>query len=249
MKKKWLIFSVALALIAGLVMFGCDNDPPDNKKPANKVIDLFTIPGVTPPAYTETPVTFIGENDQYTGTVSWEGEMENGKFGSETEYKATITLTAKTGFTLTGIPAGVFTVAGATSTTHAANSGLVTAVFPPTGDIAPVAVSIKAIPGVTIPAPGGIPVSTITATDQFTGTVIWLPNDNPFKSGETYTATINLTAKPGFTFNGITADFFTVAGATATNLVNSGVVTAEFPVTANAPISIKAIPGLVVETC
>jgi hypothetical protein len=49
-------------------------------------------------------------------------------------YTATITLTAKTGYTLTGVTANFFTVAGATSVSNSADSGVVTAVFPATED-------------------------------------------------------------------------------------------------------------------
>jgi hypothetical protein len=40
-----------------------------------------------------------------------------------------------------------------------------------------------------------------------------------------------LTAKEGYTLQGVTEDFFTVAGAAATNAANSGSITAAFPAT------------------
>ncbi len=110
----------------------------------------------------------------------------------------------------------------------------------------PEPVSISAIPGVEAPAVGSIPVSVITSTDQFTGTVAWSPADNPFMPSTVYTATINLAAEPGYTFEGVPADFFTVEGATATNPVNSGVVTAVFPATGYDP-SIGVISGQVTD--
>ncbi len=92
------------------------------------------------------------------------------------------------------------------------------------------AVTTKAIPGVTVPATDATPVTTITATTQYTGTVTWAPADDPFEAGTVYTATITLTAKAGYTFTDVAADFFTVSGATTvTNAADSGVVTAEFP--------------------
>ncbi len=94
------------------------------------------------------------------------------------------------------------------------------------------AVTTKAIPGVTVPATDGNPVTAITATAQYTGTVDWAPAHDPFQAETAYTATITLTAKEGFTFTRVAADFFTVSDATTvTNAADSGVVTAVFPAT------------------
>ena len=84
------------------------------------------------------------------------------------------------------------------------------------------------------------PVITITETDQYTGSVSWDPNDDPFDAEIVYTATITLTAKSGYTLTGVAADFFTVAGTStaATNSANSGVVTAVFPATGAATYAI-----------
>jgi uncharacterized membrane protein YgcG len=81
---------------------------------------------------------------------------------------------------------------------------------------------------------GQTPVTSITATDQYTGSVTWSPeldSNGHFKPGIAYTATITLTTKTGYTFTGVPANFFTVAGATATNTANTGTVTAAFPAT------------------
>jgi hypothetical protein len=121
-----------------------------------------------------------------------------------------------------------FTVAGATAT-NPINSGVVTAVFPET---AAVVIDIAAIPGVTVPETGVTPVTVITETAQYTGTVTWIPADDPFRGGKVYIATITLTAKAGFTLTGVAANYFTVTGATiVTNTTDSGVVTAMFPET------------------
>ncbi|MGB6606502.1 MAG: hypothetical protein WBF28_01670, partial [Atribacterota bacterium] len=128
-----------------------------------------------------------------------------------------------------------FTVAGTSSpATNAVNSGVVTAVFPETLTV----IDIKAITGVTAPVIAEIPVGTITETAQYIGTVTWAPTNNPFAGRTAYTATINLTPKAGFNLTGVATNFFTVAGTSspATNAVNSGVVTAVFPVTANVAV-------------
>ncbi|BBI35559.1 S-layer homology domain-containing protein [Cohnella abietis] len=206
------------------------------------VISISAIPGVTSPVNGETPVTEITPTDEYTGTVRWEPTA--GTFGASTTYTATITLTAKPGYTLTGVSANSFTVIGATTVAHAANSGIVTAVFPATA-ANPAVISISAIPGVTAPVKGETPVTEITPTDEYTGTVSWEPTAGAFGASTTYTATITLTAKPGYTLAGVLANSFTVIGATTvTHAANSGVVTAVFPVTEANVISISAIPGV-----
>jgi len=101
---------------------------------------------------------------------------------------------------------------------------------------APGTVNLAAIPGLTVPAAGGFPVTAVTGTGQYTGTVSWEPGHDPFQGETIYTATITLTAKAGFTFDGVAADFFTVEGAeTVYNGADSGVVTAVFPATEAAP--------------
>lgn len=92
------------------------------------------IGGVTAPVVGENPVTAITEGKQFTGTVTWSPEVST--FAASTVYTATITLTPKTGYKLDGVAANFFTVAGATSVSNGANSGVVTAVFPATKEAA-----------------------------------------------------------------------------------------------------------------
>jgi hypothetical protein len=90
-----------------------------------------------------------------------------------------------------------------------------------------------AITGVTPPVAGAAPVTAVTETEQYTGVVTWSPAvSSAFAAGTAYTATITLTAKAGYTFADVTANFFTVAGAASVaNAAGSGVVTVVFPVT------------------
>ncbi|HMM31938.1 MAG TPA: S8 family serine peptidase [Clostridia bacterium] len=101
-------------------------------------------------------------------------------------------------------------------------------------------VNIAAIPGVTAPVRGATPVSTITETAQYTGTVTWQPVSGTYAASTVYTATITLTPKAGYTLTGVAENFFTVAGAAATNAANAGVITAVFPATESAPV---IVPG------
>jgi len=100
-------------------------------------------------------------------------------------------------------------------------------------------VNIAVIPGVAAPVLGATPVTTITETAQYTGTVAWNGTPATFAGSTVYTATITLTAKAGFTLTGVAANSFTVAGATATNAVNSGVVIAVFPTTGVAHFALN----------
>jgi len=194
-------------------------------------VSITAIGGVTPPSMGATPVTTVTETAQFTGTVTW-APLVSGTFAGLTAYTATITLTARAGYTLDGVAANAFTVVGASSVSNAADSGVVTAVFPQTGDTVSLPVTILAIPGVPAPVRGQPPTLTVD-TEQYTGTVSWEPFvAGTFTSGRQYTATITLTAKEGFTFYGVAANAFTVAGASSvSNAVDSGVVTAEFPQT------------------
>ena len=101
---------------------------------------------------------------------------------------------------------------------------------------APIVISVAAIAGVTAPVAGATPVNTTTAGTGYTGTVSWSGSPTTFAPTTTYTATITLTPTTAYTLTGLTANFFTVAGATSsTNPANSGVITAVFPATAIGP--------------
>jgi hypothetical protein len=205
-----------------------------------KTINISDIHGVVAPVTGGIPVTVITENDQYSGTVTWSGNPS--AFAPVTQYTATITLTPKTEYTLQGVTSNFFTVAGVTTVSNSANSGVITAVFPQT---AAIMINIAAIQGVTAPVRGATPVTVITENDQYSGTVSWNDNPSAFAAATQYTATITLTPKQGYTFTGVSSDFFTVAGATnVSNSADSGTVTAVFPQTAAIVINIAAIQGI-----
>ena len=95
-------------------------------------------------------------------------------------------------------------------------------------------VSTSAISGVTVPVAEAIPATAISGVG-YTGTISWSNNPTSFEYSTVYTATVTLTPTAGYTMTGVTANFFKVSGATATNPVNSGVITAVFPSTAALP--------------
>ena len=96
---------------------------------AISTITATNISGVTTPKLGATPVTSLASTAEYTATISW--DPSHNPFRPTTAYTATITLTARTGYTLSGVAVNQFKVAGAT-TTNTANSGTIKAVFPAT---------------------------------------------------------------------------------------------------------------------
>jgi uncharacterized repeat protein (TIGR02543 family) len=191
------------------------------------VINISAIQGVTVPVTGGTPVSSITENAQYSGTVTW--SPNHSTFAAATQYTATITLIPKEGYTLEGVYSYFFNVAGATSVSNSADSGVITAMFSAT---AANVIDMSAVQGVTPPATGVVPVTSITENAQYSGTVTWSPNHSTFAAETVYTATITLTPKEGYTLEGVGYFFFSVAGATSViNYANSGVITATFPYT------------------
>jgi len=119
----------AIIAVIGFAFIACDDGNGNGGGGGgDTAINIAAIAGVTAPVQGAAPVTAITANDQYTGTVAWNGTPA--AFAYATEYTATITLTAKSGYTLQGVTANFFTVAGALSVSNAANSGVVTAIFP-----------------------------------------------------------------------------------------------------------------------
>lgn len=105
----------------------------------------------------------------------------------------------------------------------------------------PAKVNLPDVNGVAAPAKGETAATAITANDQYTGTITWTPalTDGAFAEATVYTAAISLTAKTNYTFTGLTASFFKVAGSTSTSCTIGGdgttaTVTAVFPATASS---------------
>jgi len=95
-------------------------------------IDQSEIDGVGIPVMGDSPTLTIDDTSEYTATISW--DPVDDPFVIDTVYTATITITPKAGYTLTGVPADFFWVDGA-DTHNSTNSGIVTAVFPKTAHV------------------------------------------------------------------------------------------------------------------
>ncbi|GBU28328.1 hypothetical protein R84B8_01886 [Treponema sp. R8-4-B8] len=140
---------IAFAAMLIFALAGCEETKvslitPETPPPSGTVINIAAIKGVIVPAYGLTPITSITENEQYRGAVTWNDNPST--FGALTSYTAIITLTAKDGFTLEGVAANFFTVVGATSVSNAANSGVITAIFPATDSRLVNSIEIKTQP-------------------------------------------------------------------------------------------------------
>jgi hypothetical protein len=212
--------------------------PPDTSPTS---ITISALEGVTKPVTGATAVSTITATAQFTGTVAWAPALEPGdKFAAGKSYTATITISPKAGYTLTGVSQNFFTVAGAATVTNAAGSGVVKVVFPATF-ITVTDIVLDSL--VTAPVRGATPDTTINAT-QYSGTVAWKTGNDQthsgaFAPGTVYKAVLTLTAQPGYTFTGVTANCFTYIGAASvTNAAGSGTVTITFPPTANTGFTI-----------
>jgi hypothetical protein len=181
---------------------------------------------ITAPVTGATPVTSLASNGQYTTAISWNGSPAT--FASNETYTATVVVTPISGYTLFGVAANFFTInSGAPTSGNLAGAGSFTKTFPATATT----ISTRAIAGITVPITGGTPVTTTTAV-QYNTTISWSAAHARFRSTTAYTATITLTPNAGYTLTGVTANFFTVSGATSvSHLAGSGTITAVFPAT------------------
>jgi hypothetical protein len=218
-------------------MWGIDSSlnngyPYLNKRPS------ATIVGVTKPEAGATPVSSIAETAEYTASITW--STGDATFAANKVYTATITLTPKIGYTLTGVTSNYFKVARATAT-NSVNAGVIAARFGATEAV----ITAPAITGVTVPVAGATPVATLEDTTAYRATITWSPVVVTFAGAESYTATITLTPRTGYTLLGVAEDFFKVSGASTTNAANAGVIIAQFPATASSTATLTSTIGTV----
>lgn len=140
---------------------------------------------------------------------------------------------------LNGMISGTPTECGTKTFTVQVSNGAGTATKELIMTVEKMTVSLSAIEGVTPPAKDGVPVIVVEANDQYTGTVSWMPvpAGNAFEAATAYTARIDLSAKPNYTFTGLTPNFFTVSGSNGASCTigsdgTTATVTAAFPATA-----------------
>ena len=103
------------------------------------------------------------------------------------------------------------------------------------GGVSDQTINFALIGGLAKPVHNATPVTSFQ-TDQYTATVSWSPNpftdSGKFKNNTSYTATVIITPKTGYTVDGLSQNYFTVTGATSTtNSPNSNTIVAIFPST------------------
>ncbi|GHU87714.1 hypothetical protein FACS189476_03590 [Spirochaetia bacterium] len=141
MNRKSVFSKAALAVtLAGMMALcltftACPPDGGGGSGGGDAVVTDFNLTTlVTAPVTGATPQSTFAGNAQYTGTIAWTdfyGTAHTGAFARSTVYKAVLTLTAKSGYTFTGVAAYSFMHSGADGNpTNAVNSGTVTITFP-----------------------------------------------------------------------------------------------------------------------
>jgi hypothetical protein len=84
---------------------------------ADTAVNAFSLDGlITAPVRDAQPDTGPIDTAQYTGTIAWQtdsGTAPTGAFAAATRYRAVVILTAKSGYTFTGVGGGRFTYTGA----------------------------------------------------------------------------------------------------------------------------------------
>ena len=181
--------------------------------------------------------------------VSW--SPNNNPFLGSTNYAATVTLTANSGYTFDGFNNAYAQINGYTATvTNKTSSSLTMSyTFPATLPVTIANANITITQPITSATPD---ISASTTDTGFTiGSVSWNPVDSPFKGNTEYTATVTLAASLGYTFAGQSTA--TINGKTATITIAPGsngktaTVSYTFPATEQSvPISQVLISGITV---
>jgi hypothetical protein len=133
---------LALALVSWLAMTGCPADNPGGGETGGSTSGPVVVTSrdlsalVTAPKAWLQPDSTPIDATEYTGAIQWQtaaGGTAADTFADDTDYKAVVTLTAKNGYTFTGVAANSFTHTSAANVsnnvTNAENSGIVTILF------------------------------------------------------------------------------------------------------------------------
>lgn len=99
-KVKPVLFSGILIL--SISIFACNGNTGGNTyNDTEKTVTIFEIPGIVVPVRGSAPVITPIDTTQYTGVITW--SPDDNPFASTKVYSANIVLSAKEGFTFTGI--------------------------------------------------------------------------------------------------------------------------------------------------
>ena len=201
---------------------------------ALETIDNLDIEGLEPVAG-EIPILAV-DDEQWSAVVVWNEAMDgDGRFSPDEDYTCEITVTPKPGYTLDGIGENDWVVDDSDTSENDANSGVVDATWATTD----ATVTLFDLEAIVITPVKEVAAILVVDEAQYEGTITWDPvadggiGDDEFEASTIYEATVELTAKDGFTFYGVAADDFIHAEAVAiNNNANSGRVVMTFPETA-----------------
>lgn len=192
------------------------------------------ITGLVAPVAGASPVLTVSGTG-FTGTVSWSPSIATGgKFLPAQVYTATVSLSASSNYTFSGVLANSWT--GTLGTvTNTANSSSLSVVYPSTSSMAlPTANGELSIAQFPLPVTGVTAITAITGTN-YTGVVTWSPAlaGGKFQSGYIYTATIAIVPNVGYTSTGCVAPFWTtiVTGTTVVYVTSATSLTVACPIT------------------
>ena len=198
--------------------------------------DLTSL--ILSPVKGQTPQATVASQPQFTSTIVWKtaaGADHSGVFAPATVYKALLTLTAATGYSLSGLGHDSFTYSNAEVVFDVFAATAAITFKPTAGENEDSPVNMYGLTSlIATPAKGGTPPATLN-TAQYTGAIVWKAGETTLSGGDTftsftvYTAAVTLTAKTGFTFSGVPANIFVHENAeTISNAVDSGAVTIVF---------------------
>ena len=222
---------IALAAVIGFSMAACDS--------GDEGTTTVSVTGVT--LNKNTLSLNVGDSETLNATVA----PDNATNKAVTWATSNAAIATVSNGTVTAVASGTATITVTTADGGKTDTCSVYAIFidPNKTPITTAEVVI------TAPVYGGVPVTAISGEEEhFTaGTITWSPNDNPFKPGTEYTASVTLTAKSNYTFtayttaavNGQPAEISNITGGTVT-------LSYKFPATSTkkvTAITIKSPPN------
>ncbi|MDR0639807.1 MAG: hypothetical protein LBG27_13070 [Spirochaetaceae bacterium] len=204
---------------------------PPTAAEGDTVVDEVELSGLFDPPIKNQALTTANDSTQYNISLQWQNQdgtdYEGPAFAPATVYKARLELTAKSGYTLSGVDLASFAYTGAdVSATSVLDGGVIkmriTVTFPKTaGENENTLVNAFNLTSlITAPVKAVMPDSNIDAA-QYSGSITWknVKDDSTltgrFATLTVYKAVIILTAKMDYTLEGVSADTFTYTGADA----------------------------------
>jgi len=192
-----------------MIVNGVDIRPPLS-------ITTVAITDIVAPVTGAVPSTASSGIGNFTrGNVTW--SPTHIPFHGGTIYTASITLKANSGYTFTGLTTATINENTAIIGNNTGMTVILSREFSATAN----SITTVAITSVAAPVTGALPSTVSASIGNFSrGNVTWSPTHSPFRAGQTYTASITLTANNGYTLTGLTTA--TINGSAATISNNTG---------------------------